>query len=91
MVVEWDLPPGSERVSMSLGMDAGTYPWGDCEVVISVDGAEVLRRRLQGGQAPAEINIAAKGEVMRVEVEAGKYGPIMDRVVLGRALVLVGE
>ncbi len=89
MSVTFDLPPGTTRLAGHVDLDSGAAPWGDCELVISVDSSEVLRKRLQSDQAPQPFNIEIDGSTLTVAVDAGRYGPIHDRVILHRPLLLV--
>ncbi len=95
MTVEWDLPASASRFGCTVELPSAMRTWGDCELVVSIVGAdgkssEVFRRRLNADAPTASVNVALKGSSrLRIAVEAGEYGPIQDRLVLHRALVLV--
>jgi len=89
MAVTYALPPGARRLAGFAELDSGAVPWGDCELVISVDSREVMRKRLQFEQTAQAFNVEIEGSTLTIAVDAGRYGPIHDRVVLRRALLLV--
>lgn len=91
MRVSWELPQGARRVAGSAALDAGTAPWGDCEIVILAGEREVLRKELTQESGPIAFNIELAGaRTFTIATEPGRYGPILDRVVLSRPLVLMG-
>lgn len=91
MRVRWDLPEGAGRLSATLALSPGSEPWGDCEVVIKSGGREVARRRLIAGREAITLNTELAGGALTIEVDEGRYGPIKDRVVIGRPLLLIGR
>lgn len=95
MEVTWELPEGSRRAAGRLELDASAGAWADCEISIRVDDEELWRSRLARRDttaAPAAVfNIRAAGQRLTLVIEPGRYGPIMDRVVLRDGLVLVGK
>ncbi|MDX2115250.1 MAG: hypothetical protein SFZ24_06455 [Planctomycetota bacterium] len=90
MTVTWALPTGASRVAFTAELEAGFEPWGDCELVVRDGETEVARKRLHGGQPSAEIAVDVRGAALTVAVEAGRFGPIRDRVFLRRGMVLAG-
>jgi hypothetical protein len=75
------------------------WTWGDCELVVSISpagqtaGAELARQHLSAAQPVATIN-AALGEAagerrLRFRLEPGEFGPVQDRIILRRPLLLV--
>jgi len=91
MVIRYALVEGTRRFGASAQLDVGTEPWGDCEFVVRVDGVEVKRARLWSGSGAVAFNVETPGRVLEIEVEPGLYGPINDRVVLSRPLLLVEQ
>jgi hypothetical protein len=94
MRVEWTLPPGATRLGTIAELPPSARVWGDCEVIVeAVSGskaAELARAHLSGASPTAEISGALSGATkLRVTIDAGPSGPIQDRVVLRRPLVLV--
>jgi hypothetical protein len=91
MRVRWDLPEGAARLSATLALAPGSEPWGDCEVIIKSGTREIARRRLIGGNDAVTINVELSSGPLTIEVDAGRYGPIKDRVVIGRPLIMIGR
>ena len=90
MRVVYDLPTGARRFAGTAGLDPTSAPWGDCELVISVDGQERVRRRLHSDDVVASFNVDLRGaQRLEVRVEAGRFGPIRDRVFIRRGLLLI--
>ncbi len=87
----WELPAGALKFSALVEMPLGTRPWGDCEVVVMVDGVEVWKGRLWGGEPSARVGVSAAGRRLTVEVRPGAQGGVNDRPVLRRAIVVVSE
>jgi hypothetical protein len=95
MFVEWVLPAGATRLAGWATLDPAAAAWGDCDVRISVRGLESQSRELARGRINAEspalpINVAlpSSAGVLRLEVLSGAAGPIQDRIILKRMLIL---
>jgi len=91
MRIDWTLPRSASRFSALVEMPDDAFPWGDCEVVFEVDGVEQARVRLNEEQPSREIAIDLDGQTLTVRVEPGAYGPVKDRVLLRRPLLLLGR
>ncbi len=91
MAVEYDLPEHASRFAAVAELPRDAFPFGDCEFVVSIDGVEVLRERLNPSRAAVEFSVDARGSVLRIALEPGEYGPINDRAILRRALILLSE
>ena len=98
MSVEWTIPAGATRLAAEAELPPDMWVWGDCEVVVSLAGgsgraAELFRARLSGDEPVARINVplAGGGPARRLEIrtEPGRFGPIQDRVILRRPLLLL--
>lgn len=96
MTVEWALPAGSRRFAGELELTPDQWPWGDCEVVVSLvssggRAADLVRERLNAARPRVGVNVAIDGSAsrLRVRVEPGLYGAIQDRVVIRRPLLLI--
>ncbi len=91
--VEWDLPPGASRLGATAELPRQMWTWGDCQVVVSAVGSpqtELFRARLNADQPQARIAVALNGaKRLSIRVEAGQFGPIQDRVILRRPVLLV--
>ncbi|MGP1310245.1 MAG: hypothetical protein ACTS27_08620 [Phycisphaerales bacterium] len=91
VAVEYELPQGASRFAAVAELPRDAFPFGDCEFVVSIDGREVLRERLNPARAAVEFSVDASGSVLRLALEPGEYGPVNDRAVLRRAIVLLSE
>lgn len=91
MSVTWTLPAGCERFAGTASLVYGSAPWGDCELVIEVDGREIFRARLNEEVASTPFNVDVDGSELKVTVDPGVYGPIHDRVILQRPTLLLGR
>ena len=89
MRATWTLPAGVTRFAALAELPRSAQPWGDFEMVVRVDGREALRERLHEGRPAVEINLPISGKELTVVVEPGRNGPINDRLVLRRALLLL--
>ena len=98
MSAEWEIPAGALRFSAEAELPRAMWNWGDCTVAITVRAEgrdkELFRQRLTAEQPRATINAPLEklgaGARLRVTVEAGSAGPVQDRVVLKRPVLLVG-
>jgi hypothetical protein len=99
MRVEWELPKGATRLLGQLRLDESAMAWGDCTVVLSVAPSggtapdrEIARAALNSGNpaAPVAADLPPwkPGDRLRLRVQSGPRGPIQDRVLLRRALIL---
>jgi hypothetical protein len=100
MSVEWTIPAGIGSMLGYAQMDDRSFAWGDCVVIITVASAqsggaerELVRGRLNASSPSliisTELGALKPGDRLRVRTEAGERGPIQDRVVLRRTLLLV--
>jgi len=87
--VEWALPRPATRFAATATLPPAMWAWGDCEVVVlTADGREALRERLNADRPTAEINVPLGGlSGLTIEIESGRGGPVQDRVVLERPMV----
>jgi hypothetical protein len=94
MRVEWTLPAGASKLGTIAELPPSARVWGDCEVIVeAVSGAratELARAHLSGATPSAEISGSLSGATkLRVTIDAGPSGPIQDRVVLRRPMILI--
>lgn len=96
MSMEWTLPDRASRLATTAEMPPAARVWGDFELVLSAAGREIGRYHLNGGNPAVDINLTLGDQIpagarLRVTVEAGPSGPIQDRVVLRRPIVLLSK
>lgn len=95
MTVEYDLPAGVTRLTGTAELPASSRVWGDCELVIGLAGGEPRWRGHLNGKTPRldfDISLAqpVQGSKLRVTVDPGPSGPVQDRVLLRRPMLLIG-
>jgi len=91
IIVRYALPPGCRRFAAEAILPESARLWGDFELVVRDDDREVYRSRISADQPTAAINVALTGTELTIELTQGRHGPIQDRLVLKRAMLLVGE
>ncbi|MEC9373667.1 MAG: hypothetical protein VYC34_07475 [Planctomycetota bacterium] len=94
LAAKWRLPGGARRFGAVAEMPMDALPWGDCEIVVLVDGEERLRERLGAGAVQLELSVPLEGmtadaQELEIRVEPGEYGPVNDRVILRRPILLI--
>ncbi len=97
MTVEWALPKGALRLGGWLVLPPAYHEWGDCLVRFeSLDTkgtpTEVARESVNADRAlvPLNVPLPSGASTLRLTLDAGAYGPIQDRVVLRRMLIVSG-
>lgn len=88
MRVTYDLPEGVQRLALTASLAQDTAPWGDCEMVISSENAELVRVHLSQAQPSSPINIPVGAGRLTITLDPGAYGAVKDRVVLRRPMLL---
>ncbi|CAG0995846.1 hypothetical protein PHYC_02555 [Phycisphaerales bacterium] len=96
MGVEWSLPDRSVRFAMTAEMPPAARVWGDLDLVVGIAGNELGRYHLNASNPTADINVSLGDSVppgarLSISVEAGPSGPIQDRVVLRRPMILLAK
>lgn len=98
--VEIDLPRGAVRLAGTVALALGDVPaerhaWAGCEVVVRVGDAELARVPLDADQPEQALNVAlpdtARAQTLLLTVEEGVNGPVLDRVELRDAELLINE
>lgn len=92
VTVAFDLPAGARVLTARAEIDAGAddaIEWADFHVRISVDGREVGVFHLTAEARSADIRLPLGGSRLLVELDPGVNGPVMDRLRLRDAAVLV--
>ena len=89
LLVRYPLPPGCVRFAAEAILPRSARQWGDCELVVRDDDREVFRTRLNAEEPRAVVNVPLRGSELSIEFTQGANGPLQDRVVLTRAMLLV--
>ena len=89
VTVSYRLPNAVNRFAASVELPDDSRNWGDLELVIRDGGVERVRVPLNADSPRADINIELTSRSFEVELLAGKFGPIQDRVIMRRALFMV--
>jgi hypothetical protein len=102
MSVEWTLPPGAARLAGWAEVPSGSRLWAEFTLVIEgvggLEGASEAKRvplaseSMSGNRPIVEFNVEIPRpapERVRISVDPGARGPIQDRVVIRRALLLI--
>ena len=97
--VEFDLPRGATRLAATVALAIGEdvpierHAWAGCEVVVRVGDAELTRVALDADHPEQPINCAlptnTRAQTLRLTVEESVNGPVLDRVELRNAELLV--
>ncbi|MEX0886149.1 MAG: hypothetical protein WD009_06885 [Phycisphaeraceae bacterium] len=94
VTLRFELPAGAVRLAadaeLATGGDAPRHltDWADFELLLRSDGEEA-RWRFSGEQSSVRINAELAGEVLEIELDPGVNGPILDRLRLRQAEVLI--
>jgi hypothetical protein len=85
------LPDGALWFSAEAKLPVLAREWGDCVLVVRDDDRQVVSVRLNAERPTASIGVSLTGSVLTIEITEGTAGPIQDRVVLERAMILVDQ
>ncbi|MHC5113108.1 MAG: hypothetical protein ACYTGP_01610 [Planctomycetota bacterium] len=91
VIVRYALPPGCTRFAAEAILPESSRLWGDFDLVVRDDDREVHRTRINAQTPTVAINVPLSGTELTIELTQGEHGPIQDRLVLKRAMLLVGE
>jgi hypothetical protein len=88
LVVRYALPAGCQRFTADAELPRSSLQWGDLELVIRSDDEQVFRGRLNAMTREVTINVPTPGRELTFELLPGAHGPIQDRLVLHRPMLL---
>jgi len=89
LVVRYGLPAGCRRFAAEAILPRSARAWGNFELIVRIGDEEVYRRRLNAEHPTDTINVPIAGRELIIELTQGANGPIQDRLILRRALLLV--
>jgi len=90
----FDLPAGAARFAALAELDTQDAPqgivgWADFQVVVLTDSAEAGRWHIDGAQPRTVMNTPVAGTELTIRLEPGVNGPILDRLRMSDAVVLI--
>lgn len=100
MEIEWPLPAGSTRLGGQIELAPSSQMWGDCEVSMELvsdangDGVNkpLWKKRLRSQEPEHAFNIVLTPQQgatrLRMRIEASEGGPVQDRIIVRRALIV---
>lgn len=93
----FDLPKGASRLAFTVAMDLDAAipetrrQMAGCELVV-YEGDRLLARHSLTPDGPAKrLNLPLAGDDLRIVLEPGVNGPVLDRVIISQAELLVSE
>lgn len=89
--VTFNLPEGAQRLAMIAEVaddGSGDVRWADMDLIARVED-ESTTWHLSADAARIDINMPIRGRQMTIELSEGRNGPVMDRVLLREAVLLV--
>lgn len=92
--IVFDLPDGTQRFAAIAELDTLDAPvhmakWSDFQVLVSSEDSQAQRYRVSGAEPTAMINTPASGPSLMIRLDPGVNGPILDRLLLHDAVILV--
>lgn len=97
VTIGFELPKGATRLALSVAMDlddaipASRRKMAGCELLVYVGQRVVARHALTADGPPKRLNLPLTGGNLRLALDAGVNGPVLDRVVVTEAELLVSE
>lgn len=95
--IGFELPAGASRLALTAeidlddGVPASQRRLAGCELVVFDGQVEIARQTLAPDQPPRRLNLPLKGRSLRIGIEPGVNGPVLDRVRLSDAEVLISS
>ena len=86
--IEYALPAGPHRFYSTVRLPASSEQWGDCELVLLVDGVQVHRSRFNSGHTVLQLDIPIEGDMLELRILEGDNGPVQDHLRFEYALLL---
>jgi hypothetical protein len=97
VTVGFDLPSGAERLAFTVEMDLdesipeSRRAMAGCELLV-YDGDKVVGKHTLTPDGPAKrLNVPLTGGDLRIALKPGVNGPVLDRVLITQAELLVSE
>jgi hypothetical protein len=89
MSATWELPANVKRFAADVELPDSCRVWGDCTLIMTVDGKELARVRLtpQASTSVLAADLPADAKQLTLSLDPGNQGSVEDRVVLKRAIL----
>ena len=93
--VRLTLPDGAKRLAATVSLDLPgalseeRRAMADCRLILRQDGVEPTVIDLSAAQPEARINLPLIGGELELIAEEGEFGPILDRIALRDAVMLI--
>lgn len=94
MTLRFTLPKGATRVGGQAELPANCRVWGDCELLVGLVGQPPTRIHLNSENPEAGFSVELAGDAgsqLEISIDPGPSGPVQDRVVLRRPMVVIGN
>ena len=97
VTLAFDLPKGANRLAFTVAMDfseaipEARRAMAGCELVVYQGDAELARHAIAPDTPAKRINLPLDGRDLRIALEPGVNGPVLDRVVITQAELLVSD
>ena len=91
-ITEFMLPSGARRIGATLRLaDQSDLRWADVDVRMHNNGQKIWQGSLSQGRSAVDINVEVTQGALTVELDDAANGPVLDRVELMDAVILVDE
>jgi len=93
--VAFDLPSGAKRLAMTATLTfdedipADRRAWASCDLVILEGDNELYRQTIDAAHPEHRVNVELSGGGLTIRLESGANGPVLDRIELRDAEVLI--
>jgi len=91
VVVYYALPVGASRFAGTARVPESASDWADFEFIIRVNDSEAFRDRLNAENRRTTFNIPLHGSELTIELTEGADGPVLDQMILERAVLRIGS
>ncbi len=80
LTIRYRIPDGPHRLRATIRMPTSASRWGDCYLVIIVDGVERHRCLFNLDQLEHTVDIGVSGDVLEFTLSEGANGPVQDHI-----------
>lgn len=90
MRVRWKLPEGAKRLGGWVVLPEEARSWGECELIVRIDGRELSRLAMSAGKPEAElgVDVPSGAKELSVELKQGPRGAVQNTLVLRKWIVV---